>query len=477
MLTTYVIFRIITVLYFLVVAATILVVILEKRQPVKTMAWTLVLIALPVAGILLFYFFGQDIRKERRFQHREINQMKRKDLANYLPHDNARIPESCKPLATFFLRRNFAPPFLLGTTKVFQCGEDKFISLLKDIANAKEHINLEYFIFEGDAIGRIVSDFLKDAVKRGVVVRIMYDDVGCWSVKNKFYNDMSAAGIIVKSFMPVRFSRFTRRVNYRNHRKIAVIDGKIGYIGGMNIAMRYLYGRNGEGWKDMHLRLTGSAVYGLQQTFVADWYYNCNEMLATSGFYPQTKNEESEHRGCLQIVTASPASELPYIMNGFVWAIMNARKYFYLTTPYLMPTEQVLNAIQVAACAGIDVRIMVPAKSEHYWIKAANESYYGDVLKAGAKVYAYGPEFIHAKYFVCDDMLCTVGSTNTDFRSFEDNFEANAFIYDEKLAVNLKNRFENDLRSCEFISRRRWKKRSKIQRVAESFVRIVSPLL
>ena len=476
-MAAYIVFRIITLLYFLVVAATILVVILEKRQPVKTMAWTLVLIALPVAGILLFYFFGQDIRKERRFLRREINQMKRKDLANYLPHDNAQIPQACKPLANFFLRRNYAPPFSLGNTTVFQRGEDKMLSLLRDIARAKHHINLEYFIFEGDALGRLTGDFLKDAVRRGVKVRLMYDDVGCWSVKNKFYNSLSAAGIEVRSFMPVRFSRFTRRVNYRNHRKIAVIDGRTGYIGGMNIADRYLYGRNGEGWKDLHLRLTGNAVYGLQQTFVADWFYNCNEMLDTQNLYPETADSGSTNPGSLQIVTASPASEQPYIMDGFVWAIMNAKRYFYLATPYLMPTEQVLNAIQVAASSGIDVRIMVPAKSEHFWIKTANESYYGDVLKAGAKVYAYGPEFLHAKYFVCDDTLCTVGSTNTDFRSFEDNFEVNAFIYDKRLAATLKSLFENDQRSCEFISRRRWKKRSRIQKTAESFVRIVSPLL
>ncbi len=475
-MTAYIIFRVITLLYFMVVAATIVVVILEKRQPVKTMAWTLVLIALPVAGILLFYFFGQDIRKERRLQRREINQMKRKLLASYLPHDKAQVPQAYKPLANFFLRRNYAPPFYLGHVAIFQSGKEKMLSLLRDISAAKHHINLEYFIFEGDALGRLVADFLKDAVRRGVKVRLLYDDVGCWSVKNKFYNNLCEAGIEVRSFMPVRFARLTRRVNYRNHRKIAVIDGSVGYIGGMNIALRYLYGKSGEGWKDLHLRLTGNAVYGLQQTFVADWFYNCNDMLNPQGLYPKAGSGD-ENAGSLQIVTASPASELPYIMDGFVWAIMNAKKYFYLTTPYLMPTEQVLNAIQVAASSGIDVRIMVPAKSEHFWIKTANESYYGDVLKAGAKVYAYGPGFLHSKYFVCDDTLCTVGSTNTDFRSFEDNFEANAFIYDEKLASTLKNIFENDLQSCEFISWRRWKKRSRIQKTAESFVRIVSPLL
>ncbi len=473
---TFVIFRVITLLYFLVVAATIVVVILEKRQPVKTMAWTLVLIALPVVGLLLFYFFGQDIRKERRLLRREINMMKRKDLAEYLPRDNVRVPEKYMPLANYFLKCNFSPTFIFGDVKIFCDGQDKMISLLRDISNARSHINLEYFIFEDDALGRIVRDFLVDAVKRGVVVRLLYDDVGCWSVKNRFYDDMVAAGIIVSSFMPVRFSRFTRRVNYRNHRKIAVIDGKVGYVGGMNIAMRYLYGNKDGGWRDMHLRLTGNVVYGLQQTFISDWFYNTAEMLDNTGAYPKIEGSEN-HCGAMQIVTASPTSEQPYIMNGFVWAIMNARKYFYLTTPYLMPTEQVLNALQMAASAGIDVRIMVPENAEHFWIKTANESYYSDVMKAGAKVYAYGAGFLHAKYFVSDDILSTVGSTNTDFRSFEDDFEVNAFIYNESLTRKLKACFENDMKSCRLIETTTWKKRARLQKVAESFVRIVSPLL
>lgn len=475
-MTAYVIFRILTLLYFLVVAATIVVVILEKRQPVKTMAWTLVLIALPVAGLLLFYFFGQDVRKERRLLRREINMMKRKDLAVYLPHGNAGVPEKYMPLASYFLKRNYSPVFDFGETRVFADAQDKMVALLRDIAHARHHINLEYFIFEDDALGRLVRDFLIDAVKRGVCVRLMYDDVGCWSVKNRFYAEMEAAGIIVSGFMPVRFSRFTRRVNYRNHRKIAVIDGVTGYLGGMNIAVRYLYGKNGEGWRDLHLRLTGNAVFGLQQTFVADWFYNTTEMLDTDDMYPVSADTGNRSEA-MQIVAASPASEQPYIMDGFVWAIMNAKRYFYLTTPYLMPTEQVLNALQMAASAGIDVRIMVPENAEHFWIKTANESYYSDVMKAGAKVYAYGPGFIHAKYFVSDDILSTVGSTNTDFRSFEDNFEVNAFIYNRELTMKLKDNFENDMKSCRIIEGDTWKKRGKIQKAAESFVRIISPLL
>jgi cardiolipin synthase A/B len=476
-MVAYIAFRIAAVLYFLVVAATIVVVILEKRQPVKTMAWTLVLMALPVLGLLLFYFFGQDVRKERRLVRREIKSLLRKDLAAYIPHAEAAVPERYATLANFFMNRNFAPPLTFNDVQVFRHATLKMQALLGDIAGARHHINLEYFILADDALGLLLRDFLADAARRGVKVRVMYDDVGCWHAKARFFAGMRAAGIEVEPFMPVRFSRLTRRVNYRNHRKIAVIDGRIGYIGGMNIAQRYLGTSGSEEWRDMHLRLTGSAVYGLQQSFVADWYYNSGTLLPTDDFYPAIPETGNGSGGTVQIVAASPASDLPYIMNGFVWALLNARRYFYLATPYLMPTEQVLSAIQTAAGAGVDVRIMVPQNAEHFWIRKANESYYGDVMQAGAKVYAYGPGFLHAKYFVSDDMLATVGSTNTDFRSFEDSFEVNAFVYDAQLTRQLKASFEADMESCIPIDADAWRRRPKARKACESFVRILAPLL
>lgn len=471
-----VLFKIITLLYIFVVAATIVVVVLEKRQPVKTMAWTLVLIALPVAGILLFYFFGQDVRKERKLQRKEIKSLKQQNLARYLPIDYVEPPKDYVTLCRFFVQRNYAPLFALQDVDIYNNGEDKTIALIRDIAAAKNSINMEYFIFADDAVGHLVSDCLIDAVKRGVTVRLLYDDVGCWSVSNKFFKQMAQSGVIVSTFMSVRFPSLTRRMNYRNHRKLVIIDGRIGYIGGMNIANRYLYGKDGKGWRDMHMRLTGNAVYGLQQTFASDWIYNGNKPIEDDSLYP-APSDKRPSSGALQIVTSSPASEAPFIMNGFVWAMLNARKYFYLATPYLMPTEQVLNALKISAGAGIDVRIMVPAKSEHFWIKAANESYYGELLRAGIKIYAYGPGFMHAKYFVSDDMLSTVGSTNTDFRSFEDDFEVNAFIYDRATTMKLKSAFEKDIDSCTLITQEIWRKRSRTQRIVESFVRILSPLL
>lgn len=473
---SYIVLRVVVLLYFLVVAGTIVVVILEKRQPVKTMAWVLVLIALPVVGIILFYFFGQDVRKERMLQRREIDLLNRKTLSRYLPLETVSVPVQYRALSYFFLEQIYAPPFSRNDITLYSSGFDKITAFIRDIARAKHYIHMEYFIFENDALGRLVRDCLIDAVRRGVEVRFMYDDVGCWSVKQRFYDEMAAAGVIVRGFMPVRFARFARRVNYRNHRKIAVIDGVTGYVGGMNIALRYLYGYKGEGWRDMHLRLRGSAVYGLQQVFITDWFFNNGEKLEGSCYYPPVP-DDVEGRAMVQVVSASPASKWPNIMNGFVWAILNAKRYFYLATPYFMPTEQVLNALQMAAASGVDVRLMVPSEPDRFWLKAANASYYDDVLEAGVKIYSYTKSFLHAKYFVSDDELSTVGSTNTDFRSFEDNFEVNAFVFDGDFARKLKSNFEDDSKDCVVIDKETWGRRTRLRKVCESFVRLLSPLL
>ena len=473
---SYIVLRVVVLLYFLVVAGTIVVVILEKRQPVKTMAWVLVLIALPVVGIILFYFFGQDVRKERMLQRREIDLLNRKTLSRYLPLETVSVPVQYRALSYFFLEQIYAPPFSRNDITLYSSGFDKITALIRDIARAKHYIHMEYFIFENDALGRLVRDCLIDAVRRGVEVRFMYDDVGCWSVKQRFYDEMAAAGVIVRGFMPVRFARFARRVNYRNHRKIAVIDGVMGYVGGMNIALRYLYGYKGEGWRDMHLRLRGSAVYGLQQVFITDWFFNNGEKLEGSCYYPPVP-DDVEGRAMVQVVSASPASKWPNIMNGFVWAILNAKRYFYLATPYFMPTEQVLNALQMAAASGVDVRLMLPARADNRLTHLASCSYLADVLQAGVKIYLYQKGFLHSKLMVSDDHLSTVGSTNVDFRSFEHNFEVNAFIYDMETALQMREIFLQDQRDCQQISLKTWEKRPRRQKAAESVVRLLSPLL
>jgi cardiolipin synthase len=259
-------------------------------------------------------------------------------------------------------------------------------------------------------------------------VRVIYDDVGNFSVRQAFFERMREAGIDVHAFMPVRFPAFTSKINYRNHRKLCVVDGQVGFIGGMNIALRYVKGTEIP-WRDTHLRIRGKAVFGIQTAFLLDWYFVDRSMVSGKAYFPEP--EGVPRNGCLtQIVTSSPTSEWPELSQGYVRILMNARDYVYIETPDFMPTEPVLFALCTCALSGVDVRLVVPKRGETKWVGWASRSYYNEVLQAGVKIFLYEGGYNHSKLLVCDDTVCSCGSANVDFRSFENNFEANAFIYD-----------------------------------------------
>lgn len=325
--------------------------------------------------------------------------------------------------------------------------------LLKDIYRARHHIHLEFYIFEDDAVGRLVRDALIDRARDGVKIRVLYDDVGCWKVPHDFYEQMLCEGIEVLSFLKVRFPRFTSKVNYRNHRKIVVIDGCVGFIGGMNLAERYVKGLGKGNWRDTHVRLGGKVVYGLQTAFLTDWYAIDRTLLTSAEYFPPI----SVKGGVLgQIVTSDPVGEWRDIMQGLMMAICSTRRYFYVQTPYFLPNEEVMTALQTAALAGVDVRLMLPKRGDTWLIHKGSLSYLSEMMKAGVKIYLYKKGFLHSKLMVCDDELSTVGSTNMDFRSFEHNFEANAFFYDRETAMTLKEIFLADQKDCFLLSARIW---------------------
>lgn len=460
--------------YVIVTIGSIVVIILENRQPIKTMAWVMVLLAFPVIGLAIFYFFGQDFRKERVITRKSLSLLTRKYLNTHAPDAPRHIPEGYGRLIEYFKNENLAPPYAGNIERIYTSGKSFLEDLLKALTSATRHIHLESYIFEDDNMGNAVRDALIAAAKRGVEVRLIYDDVGCWNVRKTFFDEMEKAGIQVVAFLPVRFPRFTRKVNFRNHRKVCIVDGHTGFMGGMNIADRYL---DEERWKDLHVKIQGSAVYGLQQTFLLDWYFMTRILINDFTYYPEIPTDAVPNVTTpIQIVTSSPASRWPDIMNGYVWAIHNARRYIFISTPYFMPTESILQALQMAATSGVDVRLMVTGKPESQWIRWANESYYSDVLEAGIRLYRYESGFHHSKYLVIDDALTAIGSANMDFRSFENNFEVQAFIYDKKAALKVKQDFLNDLQHCCLVKRDEWNKRSHKRRLKESFVRIFSPL-
>ena len=485
----------ILLVYGLAVVGAMIKVLMDNRQPAKTMAWMLVLTFLPLLGIILYFFFGQNTRKERLISQQSLDQLTKRSMLEFVEQKDLVIPENYKTLVQLFASQNWALPFKDNETDIFTNGYDFFGSLLRDISKAQHHIHLDTYIFEDDALGYLIADALIDRVQKGVEVRVVYDDVGCWHVKSAFFERMREAGIEVHGFMPVKFPAFTSKVNYRNHRKLCVIDGCIGYIGGMNIATRYVKGRDNRGWRDTHLRIRGNAVYGIQKAFLMDWYFVDRTLISSRKYYPpqplldRKKDEEAtqttsvfvgERRDCgiVQIVTSSPISPWPDIMQGYVRILMGAKRYVYMESPYFLPTEPVLFAMRTAALAGIDIRLMIPAHTDAKLVEWASRSYVKEAVEAGVKVHLYEPSFNHSKLLVCDDSLCTCGSTNVDFRSFENNFEANAFFYDRDMALRMKKVFMDDVANSTLLEDvANMEKRPFLNRLWESLLRMLSPLL
>jgi cardiolipin synthase len=377
----------------------------------------------------------------------------------------------------FFRKVNNALPFEGNDIKVYTDGYSMVQSLLSTIAKAKHHIHLEFYIFENDAVGRLVRDALMDKAREGVEVRVLYDDVGCWKVDHLFYDAMREVGIEVRSFLKVRFPRFTSKVNYRNHRKLCVVDGKIGFIGGMNIALRYVKGMRHQGWRDTHLRVEGSGVYAIQRAFLIDWYFVDRTLITSRKYYPEI-NKDICNDCIMQVVTSSPITQWPDIMQGYVRILLQAKKYVYMETPYFLPTEPILFALRTAALAGVDVRLMIPEHGDAKLVEWASRSYVFEVAEAGVSVYYYKGEFNHSKLLVSDDSICTCGSTNVDFRSFENNFESNAFFYDEDMALRMKNVYLEDEKLC--VPLKKLKNINHLpfgERLWESLIRLLSPLM
>lgn len=468
---------ILLVIYLAITIGGIVSVLMDNKQPEKTMAWILVLCFMPIVGIIFYLFFGQNTRKEKVISERSMDLLMKRSMLEFAEQENLHIPRRNRPLMKLFTNQNWALPFKDNEVSIFTDGYEFVSTLLYNIGQAQDHIHLDTYIIEDDPLGNLVADALIDKARQGVEVRLLYDDVGCWRVKDRFFNRMKAAGIQVYAFMPVRFPAFTGKVNYRNHRKLCVIDGKVGFIGGMNIALRYVKGTARQTWRDTHLCIRGGAVYAIQRAFLVDWYFVSRTLVTDRRYYPAV--DKTINNNCLtQIVTSSPVSPWPDIMQGYVRVLLQAHRYVYMESPYFLPTEPVLFAMRTAALAGVDVRLIVPRHGDAKLVEWASRSYLMEVIEAGVKVYLYEPGFNHSKILVSDDNLSSCGSTNIDFRSFENNFEANAFFFNEGMALRLKKVFLTDQAQSTLVDDVSYFiKRPFFQRLFESLVRLLSPLL
>ena len=473
------IYLLLVVVYAITVASCIVVVLSERRNPIKSLAWVIALIFLPVVGLIVYFFFGRSIKNV----HMISRHNKRRLLSKQPPRNNSDDLHSMPPHLRQISRltTNLSGYHLNNATsiQVFNNGSDKFEALKKDLKNAKESINLQYYIFSDDKLGNEIADILINKAKEGVTVRVLYDHVGSFSVKRRFFKRMEEAGVQSHPFFRVITPIFASRINWRNHRKVVVIDNSIGYIGGMNIADRYINGPDHiEGiWRDTHLRIEGPVVSDMFYSFAVDWNFLKSKKDVNPIPAPSSIEETSTQHILAQMASSGPTDRWGNIALIFEKAILAAKKSIYIETPYFLPTDFLLKALQTAALSNVDVRILIPKRSDSKLLSVASYSFISECLESGIKVYLYNPGMLHAKNMIIDDDLVSTGSANFDFRSFEHNFEGNLIIYDKVINRQMKDVFFQDLEQSTKLTLSRWNARPRRLRMFEAIVRLITPIL
>ena len=477
----------------ILIAATLLIniflaialIFLERRDATSTWAWLLVLFFLPIAGFFLYLLLGRPLRQKHLFRWEGRSRIGIEKLIHYQMeaienHSFEFLKEDTKSyreMIYLHLRNNHAVLTQDNDVRIFNDGFDKFDSLLHDLDSAKDHIHIQYYIFRLDDIGKRIYNTLLRKAKQGVKVRVLYDDMGSRWLRKRQFKELIAYGGEVEAFFPSIFPLINPRLNYRNHRKIVVIDGRVGYIGGFNVGDEYLGLNKRFGyWRDTHLRLEGSSLHPLHTRFILDWNQASanHDIEYSERYFPAIPRKGTVG---MQIVSSGPDAQWEQIKDGYLKMINLATKYIYIQTPYFIPDISFLDALRIACLSGIDVRIMIPNKPDHLFVYWATISNVGSLLKAGAKVYIYEKGFLHAKTIVVDDEVSTVGTANIDVRSFKLNFEVNAFIYDKETSHKLAELFEEDMQNSTELTWEAYQKRSSLIRTKESISRLLSPIL
>ena len=458
-----------------VILGTILVIITENRNPVKTLAWCVVLVFMPFIGFILYILFGMDNRHRRLIKKEEYDRLKGMTETIQKEDIVSEIPNRHKPLVTMLSKANGAYPLSGNNVEIMTDFTTMSDRLVRDIESALHHINILFFKFEDDPAGNKIADALIRKSKEGVQVRLIYDEGGNMMVPRRFYRRLRKHGIQVRGFIRIFLPILSRDYNSRNHRKVVVIDGKVGYMGGMNIAQRYAVGLKWGIWRDTHIRITGPAVSELQTSFLTDWKFTKGDEPDLDSMYP---HNESCGNTLMQIVTGGSMDRWNIMMQAYMTAIASARHHAYLQSPYFIPPEPIMKTLQNAALSGVDVRVMIPYRGDKGVLPPwASRSYFKEALNAGIRIYLYRKGYMHAKTMTIDDSLVTIGSTNIDFRGFEQDFEINAFMYDESMARQQRDIFLEDLKDAELIDPLEWDKRPFIDKAKESVARIFSQVL
>ncbi|QDW73361.1 cardiolipin synthase [Lachnospiraceae bacterium KGMB03038] len=464
---------------------SLLIIFFQRRNPTTVWAWLLLLYFIPVLGFVLYLILGQNFRKERMFKMKEIEgeikyAVRRQEESIYQRKLRLRNPEMerFKSLILYNLNEGEAVLTDNNDIRIYTDGEEKFRALMWEMDHARNYIHLQYYIIRNDELWQEIETILARKARQGVEVRVLFDSMGCRGMRRSDWERLEKAGIQVAEFFPAVLGKLQLRVNYRNHRKIVVIDGRIGFIGGFNIGREYLGRSRKFGyWRDTHICVEGSAVTSLAVRFVLDWNYAAKENLFLEDRLFGLPEYERGGGDPVQIISSGPDSHSREIRNNYLRLIHMAQKNIYIQTPYFIPDDDIRDGLIIAAKSGIDVRIMIPCKPDHPFVYWATYSYIGELVEAGARCYTYDNGFLHTKCLCADGLVSCIGTANMDIRSFSLNFEVNAVIYSASTVRKLEEAFENDIAKSTLITREQYEQRGLLIRGKEQFCRLFSPVL
>lgn len=469
------------------VVPAITIVFVERREPKTVWTWLLVLYFIPVLGFILYLVIGQDFHKSRMFKIKEVEDELSSTIRNQEENITSRrfrkLPagyEKYTDLVLYNLESSGSVFTDDNKVAIYTDGVEKFAALVKEIEKAKEFIHLQYYIIKPDEVFEKIEEALLKKVREGVEVRILYDSMGCRNMRKRDWKRLHQGGICTAEFFPAKLKKLHLRINYRNHRKIVIIDGKVGFVGGFNVGKEYI-GKDKyfKYWRDTHLKIEGSAVDGLSLRFILDWNYATKQNLFYDKYLIMDRAAERGKKGStgIQIISSGPDSKNQNVRNNYLRIIHKAKKHIYIQTPYFIPDEPMLCALQIASMSGVDVKVMIPCKPDHPFVYWATYSYINDLLEAGIKCYTYMPGFLHAKGIMADGEVSSFGTANMDIRSFQLNFEVNAVIYNRETTRVLERYFEEDVKKCMQITPYVYAQRSLVIKVKEQISRLLSPIL
>jgi len=476
------------ILYVIILIVVCMRIIYDTRSHTKTLAYLVFAIFVPVIGIIFYLLFGTNYRKRKLYSKKlvENDALAKKLEGEIFKYSKKAFDrndpdvQEYKELALMLLKDNKSPLTSNNDVKILVNGESKFPDVLQAIEAAKDHIHIEYYIYDDDEIGTEVAKALIRKAKQGVTVRFMYDDFGSRSIRKKLIKLLKEAGVKVFPFYRIVFILLANRLNYRNHRKIIVIDGQVAFVGGINVADKYVNKgkKNKLFWRDTHIRIEGPGVRYLQYVFLCDWNFCSKEgVMPNEKFFPLPSSLPVKGNKIVQIAASGPDSDVPTILFSMLQGINLAEEEVLIATPYFIPGDSILDSMMAAALGGVKVKLLVPGTSDSALVNAAAKSHYKDLLKAGVEIYLYNKGFMHSKTMVVDRKVGIVGTANMDFRSFDLNFEVNAIVYDKDVSEQLAQIFFEDLKEAEQIDPETWYNRPVHVQFLEKTAGLLSPIL